>query len=154
MSASKLLLGGIEVRLGMTQDEALRKLSAIYELRHMDNAPGAWFVLRKAQQMFEPIGSLTFSSDRLTFATHSLGPGLKEQTAAAVARTLYDAVEAVTAGGQSPCVVGTYDVDSLFRTVLNCPGRRLTITGSRDANVAVSIEETIGGLRIPSAVTP
>ncbi len=35
-----ILLGGIQLELGMSQENALRKLSVVYTVTHMDNSPG------------------------------------------------------------------------------------------------------------------
>ena len=42
-----ILLGGIELRIGMPQDDAVRGLSTAYDLVHMDTVPGNWSVVRK-----------------------------------------------------------------------------------------------------------
>jgi hypothetical protein len=46
-SALTMDLGGFSLSLGMTQEEALRKLAIVYDVRAIDNAPGHWNVLRK-----------------------------------------------------------------------------------------------------------
>jgi len=42
-----ILLGGFNLSLGTAQDDTLRKLATVYDLRHVDNKPGTWGVVRK-----------------------------------------------------------------------------------------------------------
>ena len=146
--ATRLLIGGVELQLGMDQNQALTNLGILYEIRHVDSQPGTWVVTRKGGPPYRFIGSLGFMSERLTFASRSWGPELEEQTATGLAKALHEAVRSVSANGQSRCIVSVNDNQAQwFETVLECGQRRLSIMASSDRDYLSGVSETIGSRR-------
>ncbi len=72
-SDDHIQLGGIELTLGMLQEEALQKLSSVYDLNYRDPSAG-WFVQRRGGPPFEIVGIVGFTNNRLTFANALWGP--------------------------------------------------------------------------------
>ena len=66
-------LAGIDLTLGMRQDEALGKLSAVYAVSFVE-AYKQWTVSEKNRPSYRPIGAVSFRMDRLALLcqVHSL----------------------------------------------------------------------------------
>ena len=88
---SRILLGGFELQLGMDQEQTLRKLNSVYEIKHQENMPGNWMVLKRGGPPFDIMGIVSFRRERLVFASKSWGPSADDQTASALALALHDA---------------------------------------------------------------
>ena len=86
---TEILLGGILLRLGMSQDEAIRTLGAVYELTYMDASPGLWLVNRRGDSALGSIGQVDFADQRLIGVNKEWSP--PPSTAEQLASALYDA---------------------------------------------------------------
>jgi hypothetical protein len=143
--APRISIGGIELQLGMPQEEALRKLSVLYRVQ--DLSPGSWVVLRENRGEYAPLGSITFTDDRLTFASRSWTPPGPNQSADSLARAFFDAVRSMTGGGTRTCLVATSEQSTTVGTMrqieLTCQGRIVTIAAVLNSNTVVGIDETI-----------
>ena len=56
----------------MLQEEALQKLSSVYDLNYRDPSAG-WFVQRRGGPPFEIVGIVGFTNNRLTFVMNRPG---------------------------------------------------------------------------------
>jgi hypothetical protein len=136
-----ILLGGIQLELGMSQGDALRKLGVVYTLTHLDFSPGHWAVTRRDGSYL--VGQVIFSAEKLTGVNKHWGPD-DDQTAGAFARALREAVESVTRGGVHNCTISTGAESAVegWRTTIECGRHRLFVLapGPR-SNVAPDISE-------------
>ena len=137
-------LGGFNLRLGMPEEEVLRKLAIVYDVRSTDDAAGNWHVLRKGGPPYHSIGIVEFRNGGLTFASKSWGPETDNQTAGDLARALHDAVENLGAARQSLCKVSTSATSEGALTVLQCGRHRLTVFAPRpESQVAAGVLESL-----------
>lgn len=140
-SGSTIQLGGFELRLGMSQDAVLKKLTTVYDVKSQDRFPGNnWVVFKKGGSPDDSIGTLAFSEERLSFASRSWGP--EDQSARSFALALHAAVRATP--GSGPCTISTSAADrdgtQLF---LSCGHRRLFVLVPSDPGTATVISEAI-----------
>ena len=144
-ASTTLPLGQVELRLGMDEERALGLLRATFDVTQMDGHPGTWWVARKGAPPVRVIGSVGFASQRLTFASRSWGPDPDTQSAANLARALYDAVRAMSGSGPPRCVVAA-DEDPApgFRVLMECGARRLAVLTAPDGQFATTVYEMIG----------
>jgi hypothetical protein len=137
-------LGGFSVSLGMQQDDVLRKLAVIYELRSMNDGPGSWIVVRKGGPPYQVIGTIGFRNDRLTFASRSWVPNGREPAADELARALRNAFASLIANGHSLCAVSTTTSSTGSDTTFECGRHTLSVFAPESgSNVAVGINESI-----------
>ena len=140
----QLQLGGIELALGMAQEDVLRKLAVLYDVRHMDNAPGNWTVLRKGGPPYRMVGAVSFRTGRLTFVNKHWGPGSDDQSASAMAMALHDAVQALTVNGARSCAASVEAVSAtISQTVFQCGRRRLVVVAPSDRDTQAGVSETL-----------
>src|SRR3989442_110685 len=95
-------LAGIDLTLGMRQDDALRKLSAVYAVSY-DEAYKQWTVSEKDRSSYRQIGAVSFRTDRLV-VVHKEWFNIYDTTATAHAMATSNAVQAV-AGQARACTV-------------------------------------------------
>jgi hypothetical protein len=128
----------------MTQEEALRKLAIVYDVRAIDNAPGHWNVLRKGGPPYRSIGIVAFRAGRLIFASKSWGPAQDNPTADALASALHDAVESLSTAGHSTCELSVMTQIEGSVTVFACGRHRLSVFAPKPgSNVAAGITESV-----------
>src|SRR5262245_28720288 len=70
----QIRIGGVALTIGMPQDEALRRLGLVYDLRNLSST-NDWVVARRGGPPYEPVGSVSFQKLRLSFASRDWGPG-------------------------------------------------------------------------------
>ena len=139
---TEILLGGILLRLGMSQDEALESLGTVYELRHVDNVAGNWSVLRRGGPPYRSVGGVAFKDQKLIFVNKHWGPDA-EPSADALAKAFYGAVQSVTAGGSRSCDVSGRRVDEAgWNTEIRC-GRRTVSVFAGGTSVESEVGETL-----------
>ena len=140
-----ILLGGIQLELGMSQADALRKLEVVYTLTHLDFSPGNWAVIRRDGPPYDLMGNVIFKAEKLTAVNKHWGAD-GDETAGAFARALREAMDSVTRGGVRNCMISTAaasDSDG-WRTTIECGRHRLWLLapGPR-SKVAASIIENL-----------
>ncbi len=138
-SDDHIQLGGIELTLGMLQEEALQKLSSVYDLNYRDPSAG-WFVQRRGGPPFEIVGIVGFTNNRLTFANALWGPN--NQTAQDLATTLSDAVRSV-APSVRMCAVSVEPLSGGTETTIRCGRHEIQMLAFTDSNRAVSVNVTL-----------
>jgi hypothetical protein len=144
-SSTTLPLGQVELRLGMDEDRVLGLLRAAFDVTQMEGHPGTWWVARKAAPPVRVVGSVGFTSQRLTFVSRSWGPDPETQSAANLARALHNAVRAISGSGPPRCVVAADDDPAPgFRILMECGARQLTVISSPDERFATTVHEMIG----------
>jgi len=92
--ADGLSIGSVALRLGMSKDTVLARLSGSYEVQ-------SGFVRTKSGPPFDALGSIGFDNqDRLNFISRDWGP-LDQQAGVPFAEALYSALSQVTRPTQS-----------------------------------------------------
>jgi len=135
---TRIKLGGIDLRLGMPQDDVLRKLGLMYDVR---DSSGGWMIYRRGGPPFELIGNISFTNERLSFVSRHREP--HQQEARSLAVDLHNAVNTAAPGGRT-CTVSTESFgDGLVSTVIQCGRRRISVFGSTDSKVAATISESV-----------
>ena len=71
-SDDRIQIGGIELTLGMPQGEALEKLASVYDVNYDPRA--GWSVMRRGGPPFSMVGNISFTNNRLAFASASWWP--------------------------------------------------------------------------------
>jgi hypothetical protein len=141
-------LGGFDLRLGMEQEDVLKRLTSAYEITHVEIAPGSWVVHRKGQRT-SVVGSLSFDRGKLIAVNKQWGPVAGDQTASGLGTALFNAARALPAGTASSCTVSvtSFSLNSSVaeQTVIECGSRSLRITSG--AQIAPAVTETIGSSR-------
>ena len=128
---TEILLGGILLRLEMHQDDALRSLSAVYEVKHQDHLPGTWVVLRRGGPSSGYVGTVTFRDQTLVSVNKNWGPD--DTSEQSLARALYDAVQSVTSGDSRNCnISGQAFPDVGWQTEIRCGRRTLSVFAGAD----------------------
>ena len=144
-SSTSLPLGQVELRLGMDEERVLGLLRAAFDVTQMDGHPGTWWVARKGAPPVRVVGSVGFTSQRLTFVSRSWGPDPQAQSAADLARALHDAVRALSGSGPSRCMVAANDDPTPgLRIILECGARQLVVITSPEGRFATTVHEMIG----------
>ena len=138
-SDDRIQLGGIELTLGMPQEEALQKLASVYDLNYRNPRAG-WLVQRRGGPPFDVVGSVGFTDNRLTFANAVWGPN--NQTAQDLATALSDAVRAV-APSVRMCAVSVELITGGTATTIQCGRHEIQVFSSTDSKFAVSVNETL-----------
>ena len=137
-SDDRIQLGGIELTLGIPQEEALRKLASVYDLNYINPRAG-WFVQRRGAP-FDVVGVVGFTDNRLTFANAVWGPN--NQTARALATALSDAVRSV-APLVRMCAVSVEPITGGTATTIQCGRHEIQVSSSTDSKFFVSVNETL-----------
>jgi len=135
-------VGGIQLELGMPQDDALARLATLYDLRHQDSAPGNWTVVRRGGPSYDFLGSLSFQDGKLAFVTRSWD-SLHDQTTNDLALALHRALKSLPAGQARTCIISTSVTGIVVDTTLQCGRRKFSILASTDGSTTASINETI-----------
>ena len=138
-SDDRIQLGGIELTLGIPQEEALQKLASVYDLNYINPRAG-WFVQRRGGPPFDVVGVVGFTDNRLTFANAVWGPN--NQTAQALATALSDAVRSV-APLVRMCAVSVEPITGGTATTIQCGRHEIQVSSSTDSKFAVSVNETL-----------
>jgi hypothetical protein len=146
-SDNSILLGGIQLELGMSQEDVLRKLGVVYSITHWESSPGNWVVTRRGGPI---IGQVFFKTEKLTGVNKQWGAD-DDETAGAFARALREAVESVTRGEVRNCMISTATESTSdgWRTTIDCGRHRLWVLapglGANVAghNIAPSIVENL-----------
>ena len=140
---SEIVLGGVLLRLGMSQNEVLTALSPVYDLREMGGAT-SWFVSRRGDSDLGGVGSIAFRDRTLTSVNKNWGP--RPPTAEQVVEALYGALRSVGRGSWQTCqvhsggLVGATDPDwaDLRIIQIHCGGHEIQIQGGRNYTTEVS----------------
>jgi len=139
--ADSIVLGGILLRLGMSQNEALAALGPVYDLSDMDGTN--WMVSRRGSSLVGDVGSMSFTDRRLVLVNKDWSP--PSPTAAQLVEALYDALESSGGGDWQTCRVhsrGLYGVNPDYADLRNiriiCGGHEITVSGGRGFASAVS----------------
>lgn len=140
---SLIQLGGIQLELGMSQEEALRKLSVVYDVRHVDSTPGNWIILRKGGPPYRNIGLVAFTRERLGSVSRSWGPESDNQTASALAASIHGAVESVAGSGRACNVSARGTAGSQTMVVLQCGRRQVSIFVPLNSEYAAGVSEEV-----------
>ena len=138
-SDDRIQLGGIELTLGMPQEEVLQKLASVYDLNYINPRAG-WFVQRRGGPPFDVVGVVGFTDNRLTFANAVWGPN--NQTAQDLATTLSDAVRSV-APSVRMCAVSVEPLSGGTETTIRCGRHEIQMLAFTDSNRAVSVNVTL-----------
>ena len=146
---SEMVLGGVLLRLGMSQNEALAALGPVYDLMELDGTT-SWFVSRRGSSSPGDVGRVSFWDRRLTSVDKNWGP--RSDTAEQVVESLYDALRSVGRGDWQTCqvhsggLVGATDPDwaDLRIIRIHCGGHEIRITGGR--NYTSEVSESIGDI--------
>ena len=96
---NSIRLGGIDLTLNMRQADVLKKLSDIYDVRHMEGADGNWLVARRGGPPYQIIGTLGFGNERLAFVSKAWEPE-NNQTADNVTTALHNAARGLVGDGR------------------------------------------------------
>lgn len=138
---STILIGGLNVRLGADQGDTLRQLGTVYDLRHNDNAPGTWGVVRKSG-VHDVVGVVAFTNQKVTMANKNWGPDV--QSASRLAQVLHEAVTIVYSGQRDSCSVSAATIGTIgVQTDIQCGRRRLSVVGFTDPGRSSIINESI-----------
>ena len=146
--ADSIVLGGILLRLGMSQNEALAALGPVYDLKDIDY--GNWMVSHRGSSTVGDVGNIVFRDRTLTFVNKNWSP--PSPTAAQLVEALYDALddalESVGGGDWQTCRVnsrGLYGVNPDYADLRNiriiCGGHEITVSGG--SGIASQVSESI-----------
>jgi hypothetical protein len=135
----KTQLGGIELTLGMPQDDVLRKLGIVYHITYNDSV-GEWSVMRNGDPLYRLVGTVAFRNERLISVSKEWGPGLENRTAAALATALLQAVQSIAGQDSRLCLVSVepFGSSDVAQTVITCGRRRLSVLGSPSGIASVT----------------
>ena len=139
-SDDRIQIGGIELTLGMPQEEALEKLASVYDVNY-DPRVG-WSVMRRGGPPFSMIGNISFTNNRLAFASASWWPRPDNQTAKDLATTLNDAIRAV-APSVRMCAVSVEPITGGTATTIQCGRHEIFLFSPTDPSFGVSVNETL-----------
>lgn len=132
-------VGGISLQLGMQQDDALKRLMSVYEVRHQDSVAGLWLVYRKGGPPYEVVGNVTFRDQVLMFISRNWA---SDQTANGLALPLHSALQSVSK--ESPvCNVSMNSAGNVNFTVFQCGRHRFNVSGSSDRSNEAGISESV-----------
>lgn len=140
----RIQLGGIPLELGMSQQDVLRRLAVVYDVKHQDNLAGTWTVTRKGERPYQLIGNVSFREDKLVVVSKQWGSPLDDQTAKGLATALAQAVESITGRGRACTVSMDSQVFGSMlgsRTVIQCGRHRLNVVAPQDPTWAASVVE-------------
>ena len=143
-ASTSITVGGLDLRLGMSQIEVLKLLGTIYDLRPVEGAPGSWVVLRRGVTPLEVVGSIGFTAGQMSYASRQWAVS-SSQNADSFAMGVIDALRGL-AHSPSGCTLTAQTIQlagPAEQVTVTCAGRSVEITGSRDARVAASATESI-----------
>ena len=137
--ADSIVLGGILLRLGMSQNEALAALGPVYDLSDIDGTN--WMVSRRGSSLVGDVGSVSFWDRRLVTVNKDWSP--QSPTARQLVEALHDALESVGGGDWQTCRVYTSRFSGGPTTGLRliqivCGGRKIQVSGGGDFPSGVS----------------
>jgi hypothetical protein len=137
---SQIQLGGIQLQFGMTQEDALRKLAVVYNVKYLDNSPGNWAVTSRSGPPYRLVGTVVFGNEKLVAVDKSWGPD--NQTARGLAAALSDALRATADAGRA-CTVSVEAIAVGSQTTIECGTHRIVVLAPQDANYSVGVSEII-----------
>ena len=141
-SDDRIQLGGIELTLGMPQEEVLQKLASVYTVNYDPRA--GWSVIRRGGPPFFVVGNISFTNSRLTFASASWWPRPDNQTAKDLATALSDAIRAVAPSVRMCAVsVEPSEIAGGTETTIQCGRHEISVISPTDPTFDVSIYETL-----------
>jgi hypothetical protein len=143
-------LGGIEVSLGMPQEDVLRRLSAAYQTTYSENSK-SWDVIGGTGTQPRFIGSLTFQAARLVMVVKEWWQPIGSDTASAHAVALRNALESVTKTSGSACKVTPQPEHTLQAipgmtsavTWIQCGRRTIELVSSSDGRMGPTVREIL-----------
>ena len=139
--ADSIVLGGILLRLGMSQNEVLAVLGPVYDLKAMEGTK-SWLVSRRRNPMsFGDVGVISFLNQRLAHVSKQWGPN--DPNGRQLGKALHDAVRSVTGGDSQTCQVRSRLVGIHTDVTIVCGGRTLSIMGGGDGNYSANVAESI-----------
>src|SRR5205085_11057965 len=125
-----MLIGGLTVKLGAEQNDTLRQLGRVYDLRQpYDNN---WQVVRRGKPN-EIVGVLYFVDHKLHSANKNWVPPV--QSANGLARHLFDVV--TTVGRKDSCsIYATKTGNDMVMTVISCGDHQLMVLAPTDRSAS------------------
>jgi hypothetical protein len=138
-----IAVGGITLKLGMPQAEAISQLAPAYELHHQENSPGTWLVFSKGGPPFRVMGNIAFRGARLTFVSRTWGATAGAQTGNTVAVALHTALRTMPANRLPTCRISTEVTSVVVSTNIWCGRRKFSIMGSSDSSSEATVSESI-----------
>lgn len=131
-------VGGVFLRIGMPQDEALSSLARIYRVFHMD-VNDSWSVFQEGGPSVRELGVVQFKSGRVWTVNRYW------DSAGDPATDLHDALMRRFAGSPGKCMVFLISKPIPPSVNLTCGDRTFTISGaSSELRVVAGISESIG----------
>ena len=123
----EMVLGGMTLRLGMSQDEVFQKLGAIYDVRPVGGVEGMWNVGYRGGVAVAGVGSVQFQDGRLIIANRSWD--VQEQSASSLAEGFYEAVRLITSGDWAHCSARNWTPpgSTMKQVLVDCGSRRVMV---------------------------
>jgi hypothetical protein len=144
-----VMLGSIDLRLGMAESIALERLGEKYDVSEFGRGTySVWWVKEKVKPS-RIVGSLSFKQGKLTTAMKYWTPVDVPDTQVGFADSLFSAVRAFEREGRTGCIVSTagqpsdsYEVKAVF---ISCGQKylRIDITKEENGNSSASIAEVL-----------
>jgi hypothetical protein len=135
-----LQIAGLEVWLGMPQDQALQRLSSAYDVRHADGMPGNWMIFRKGGYPRDLLGDVTFKDNRLSFAAKTWADSNVDSKNFAAAA--YRALAALAMSAGRPCSIEFVERPVAVADV-KCGRKTVRVVSPSDPKIAASVAEMI-----------
>jgi hypothetical protein len=140
-------LEGVQLSLGMPQEDVLRKLAPVCEVNQVANVAGNWSVTRRGEPRSRHVGIVVFGGGKLSFVLKNWGPEFDNQTASAASLSLHKAVEAVVGGGARACNVSVKTADKGHKTVISCGPHRIEVFAPSDPAYTTTVQEVLSSER-------
>lgn len=137
-------LEGVQLSLGMPQEDVLRKLAVVCDVNHVADVAGNWSVTRRGvPRSRRDVGIVVFGGGKLSFVSKNWGPEFDNQTARAVSMSLHNAVEAVVGEGARPCNVSVETAGKGHKTVISCGPHRIEVFAPSDSEYTATVREVL-----------
>ena len=136
---SEIVLGGIMLQLGMSQNETLAALGPVYDLKDIDGTN--WLVSGRGSSSLGDVGDVAFRDRRLVLVNKDWSP--RSPSANQLVGALYDALQSVGGGDWQTCRVHSGRPHGGPATDLRviqivCSGHDITVSGGGDFASEVS----------------
>ena len=130
----QIIVGGVTLQLGATEEDVLRRLGNSYVVSPMD---GVNWLIRTRGLQARSLGSISFREGRLAGVSKTW---TSEETAYGIAAALHAAVATMSAGMWMPCQVTNhhYPGTTRYETMIDCGLRRISIGFGEGAPPEVS----------------
>ncbi len=141
-----IAFGDIEVRLGMTKSEVIKRLEDRYKMRYQDT--DSWLVMSKHDSPHEVIGNMGFRNDRLISIVKNWG-STQDDSSYKLAGKLFSVLSALNQEGNTIAKVKTHTQKepnlAIYSVVMYFANREVNIVvrSGRAGEKRVSINESI-----------